>query len=635
MNCGGVVPAARAAWHPLMGLPPLPGMYAFTTPPYFLQAPSAMRPPNPDNPSAIPWHSNIMRHWANMTPDNPVQVIIACNVASNAAGASIFPAATGVTYSWQTWVNDIIATFARFTGCRHADISVNTTAAFTNTSNPGGYSVTAAYAAYDPPLTPPYAQLAVPAPLVPTPQMGQLIWDYSTTAPTPTQPDKNGPTGNTFNEILFLQRRSLLNGGFCSMDVDPATGAIIECDVAFDVYSFSPPMALMGLPSNSSAYRHEIGHFFGLDHTNLQPMVPSFAGAPSWIGFASPTNPQAYSAMTGAITQFGTWALGAPLHWDDQTGLARIYPVQIPDSATGKDPLINWTATIRGHLLDPAGKPRFGDNVFPLARPTWNAPAGGPPSANPPPVGTVSGTARLTPGEVVGAVNTGTGKTCSGSFEILGVPALDMDSGMPATYGTVYDVVAEDAVFSLGTGTAPSYGEWYQENFLNPSINAIAPVGNQTRFYADDVAGAPLLPSAWVSNSVVSSLSVVRGTIIDVRLKHWGGAAATTVHMDSRPLLSISPRTRPPAGGFVTLTSISNYPLNAGTLSLTVNGIPFNLTSPLVTTTTVAPRVTVAIPESALLTAGVPARLVFTAREVVPAGAAGVSFAVGRNEVQY
>ena len=427
-NCGGVVPSPAGTV-----IPAPPGMYVYATPPYLLSGPATSKPPNPDNPSANPYHSNIVRHWANMTPDNPVQVIIACRVASGAAGGTdIFaanplppaPAGVAVTYTRQQFSNHIQATIAAFTGCNTAAVWVNTTAAFTDTS-PFGYSVSAAYTAYDPAPGP----LATPAPLS-VGGAGQLIWDYSV-PPTPlppilpSEPNNNGPTGNGFNEILFLQNRPLGNGGFCSMDLDPATGAIIECDVAFDVSSYAAGAPSPGLPNETTAFRHEIGHFFGLDHTNLQPGTSNY-GPPtsSWMGFTNPLSPVEVSGMLGVIRRFPLInMIGQLLHPDDAAGLSRLYPVQVPapnpNPLLRKDPLINTTATIRGAVLK-SGAPLFGSNVFVLARPWGTSGQSSPPELDYPRVGTISGTARLTPSDVVGAVNTASGRGTGGASKSSG-----------------------------------------------------------------------------------------------------------------------------------------------------------------------------------------------------------------------
>ncbi len=202
----------------------------------------------------------------------------------------------------------------------------------------------------------------------------------------------------------------------------------------------------------------------------------------------------------------------------------------------------------------------------------------------------------------------------------------------------MYDLVAEDHGYSLNNAIAPSYGEWYQNAFLNPLINVIGLSPAQTRFYANDYRFTNWQPTSWTPLPIVSSFSVLPGTVIDLGdIEHCAFPGGQVADTTSRPLLSISPRTRPSSGAAVTLASASNYPLSISGLSLTVNGIPFSnwAALPPGSISATGPVVTATIPASLLLTPGVPARLVFTARETVPPGVTGISFATGRNEVQY
>ncbi len=644
--------------------------YNFTTPPYMLNGDPATKPANPNNPSPVPYHSNVMRHWSGMRPGNPVQVVISCpfnNPATPApngtsAADNIFPGGSVPTvYTWQTWISHIQTTFNKFANVATADVWVTTAVVYADTPVLGtttpGYSSATAYAVYDPPglagVLPP-----APAPLAAA-STGQLIWDYSATAiaPTPTwsntgtEPIGTGPTGNGFNEVIFLQNRVVNNGGFCSMDLNAQTGAIIECDVIFDTNSFIYGLAA-GLPNQTTAFVHEIGHFFGLDHTNLHPggggVPPSVYAGPSWMSYTGA--PAEYPGMMSAVTRFfGTDMVnGIPLlHRDDATGLSRIYPVQSP--ASGKDPLINTTATIRGrlHIPAPSGRARFGDNVFPIARAVGTSL---PVPATPPdmafqmsPVGTISGTARLSSTDVVGALDTSTGTTSSGAFEIVGITALNFGGLGSTLYGIQYDIVAEDLGFcGLSSG---SYGEWYSEGFLNPSVNAIFSQPNQTRFLSNDgtssPTGLPGLNGLWLPTGipVVGSFSVLPGTIIDVvKVTHGGGINAVAPDATSRPLTYIVERSRPAPGAPLTLMSSSNYPVNIAGMSLTVNGTNFNLAQPSITLLGPGPVLTLTIPAtlvSALLPiGGPPARLIFTAIETGPPPT-GISFVAGVNHVQY
>ena len=643
-TCGVVPPSL-----PLAGYP----NYNFTTPPYNVPSLASTVSVNPNNPSPVPNHSNVMRHWAGMSEDNPVQVYISCPLTMAAAAAApasnIFsgtPPALGITYTWQTWINDVRTTFLKYANVTTAEVWITMQDVYADTSIPG-YSSAAAYAVYDP-LPAPFAP-PLPAPLVAS---GQLIWDYSA---TPVEPNGTGPTGNGFNEVIFLRNRTVGNGGFCSMDLNAQTGAIIECDVVFDVQSFLAPTA--GLPSETTALNHEIGHFFGLDHTNLHP-GGLFVGAPlvsnpgllsSWLGYASGTSfdPAQYPGMMGAIARFpGKNMVNTipTLHIDDATGLSRIYPVQAPHSGVAviKDPLINTTATIRGRLYNPPpGKiGRFGDNMFLVERAFGTiGGAANPPDPSLPGVGTISGTARLAPADVVGSKDTAANALSSGSFEIIGIPA-PVPGGAPP-YGRQYDVIAEDLGFSGSLGGF-GYGEWYFEGWLNPVQNMIIPIPNQTRFLSNDgfIGGTlPGLVSTWTPVPVVGSFSVVPGTIIDVgSLSHVGGANQPFTDLASRPLVYIVERTRPSPGGVVTLLSSSNYPLNLGGVSLTVNGANFSLTQAGIAAPVIAgPTVTLTIPANFagfLPPAGYPARLVLTASETGPPPA-GILFVPGVNHVQY
>lgn len=664
-TCGtGQVPPGQATVSP----PIPPGNYAFTTPPYLIPAVPAVPLPNPNYPSPVQGHSNVMRHWT-VTQDSPINIVISCPVNNPGGGApnstlDIFAGGLGAVgqYTWETWLGDMETTIAKFAGVVTASLFVTTTRVYANTPLPN-YNSVAAYGAYDPPLPPVgsgFTALAAPAPVAPFPFVGgQTIWDWSS-APV-VEPNGNGPTGNGVNEIIFLQRRQVGNGGFVSMDLDPSTGAIKEADVVFDTVSYVTGFAGSGsvLPSFTTGFLHEIGHFFGLDHTNLHPglfpLGTSFAGSPSWMGYSNPVVPAELPGMVGRITAFSiNTVTGIPaLHPDERTGISRIHPVQFPDPITGKTPLINGTATFRGYLLQPGSLPgRFGDNVFVLPRTVAQNPPPAtsttPPDATFPLAGTVSGTARFLPGDIVGQNDTTAGpfKPSSGGFEIIGVPAARPDVGTP--FGSHYDLIAEDFGFSGVQGGA-AFAEWYQEGFMNPTNNAIASIANQTRFYSNDgvfSGGLPGLSASWLGpglTPVVGSFSVVPGSIIEVGIvRHVGGAIQPAPDLTSRPLLFINERTRPPSTGFVTLVSASNYPLNLSSVQLTVNNIVFNLAQAISLGTVLPPSITpptviVRIPANHanfLPPPGVPARLRLTAQELGPAPA-GVTFVTGINEVQY
>jgi hypothetical protein len=456
--------------------------------------------------------------------------------------------------------------------------------------------------------------------------------------------------------VTFLTNNHVRGaGGLCSMLVDPTTGVITEADVLFDRASFWPggiPNAGLapasGQPWNpreTTAYAHEIGHFFGLDHSNLHVgnlgigggtqcapgvnPVPLGAFPPSISSCYTPdTNPASnrhqpivlseYPAMAGGVvTGGGSNHVLAPLHTDDAIGISMLYPVTgLAGCPPPKLPLINTSAVIRGHVLLPGGQPLYGVNVT-VCR---HDPGVGTIVAGLPPTGTVSGMFRLTPSEVIGKADLATGAPSSGAFDCEGVPISlgGVGSGMqtPLAFGTVHDIALEPtesagitAGNNAGAGASTlTFSEWVEDSVLN------VPPSN--------VWGSLSYVSGWVSNDgngPVSSMEVAPGSIIDVNLVHNG---TITVEPVTRPLVQMTPRDCRPTGT-MTVTVISNFQLHPATISLTVNGVPVpNLpafhvppnpaTYPAGTNTWLVPVAALGLPPSA------PARLRFTATERNP-----------------
>src|SRR5262249_53285862 len=121
---------------------------------------------------------------------------------------------------------------------------------------------------------------------------------------------------------------------------------------------------------------------------------------------------------------------------DDLAGLAQIYPV-MQITAT-KRPLIDDFAFVQGRTVDITGVPVFDRNVY-LVK---HAPYANQTTLTPWLVrhGKVSGTARLGPLSVVGAVDTASGSKTTGEFRIVGVSANPI---IPPLTPTAYDIVTE------------------------------------------------------------------------------------------------------------------------------------------------------------------------------------------------
>ena len=140
------------------------GTYIFSTAPYVVPPPAPVPVVNPNYPSPVPAHDNVIRHWANMTQDNPVPVVIACPYPDltapppNNSTLDVFGGANGAgAYSWETWMADIEATFAKFRGVPTAAVWATTTRVYTNTASPPvnslgvPYNSATLYGIYDPP----------------------------------------------------------------------------------------------------------------------------------------------------------------------------------------------------------------------------------------------------------------------------------------------------------------------------------------------------------------------------------------------------------------------------------------------------------------------------------------------------
>jgi hypothetical protein len=643
-TCAGFI--NTATWLPFISAP-----YAF----------SVLPPATPLDPNTIatnPLHQSlgVVRHWP--TSALPVPVVIHVPFSQGLASTTdIFAGSLPQPYYWSDYVNDVTATFAKYTS------GVQTTLA--------GVTISVAYSSSPAWTTKSFPVIPPPPPLTPgggspplTQVSGVLTWDNRGAIGLAPY---DGPTGNGTNDVIFLTYNHVGGvGGICSMLVDPVSGEISEADVIFDMASFSSGNSGVGglqplagqpwHPRETTAFAHEIGHFFGLDHSNLhvgntgigstslpcpgQTANPAFLApyAPSLASCYTPdTVPPSlrhsaivlseYPGMTGAVVTSGTSDhVALPLHNDDAVGMSMLYPVIGPLVAcplsTLKLPLINTSAIIRGHIVDTTGRGVFGANVLPSLHAAGSQVV----ARGLPQVGVVSGFFRLSASEVIGS---GVNAPPSGGFDCQGVPARPGGASLtvPLPSGIAYDVAVEP-VESVGIQVGPAgtftFGEWVEENLLNPApTNTWVSASVSTGVVASE------------ANGPVRSIEVAPGSIIDLRIVHNGSNQPEQV---TRPLVQITPRTcRPVAPNNVTVTVISNFALHPQAIAMSVNGVPVaNLSSfhvPPNPAAYPAGTNTWIIPVAALTLPGGQARLRFTATERVTAP--GVSHLPGVNELVY
>lgn len=635
-----------------------PGNSPYTTPAGGGSTVAGNNPPPPSN--SIATHSNVTRYW-NTNP----QVVIAIprTVPALASGqpnlsttvASTFPGLVPAasTYTWQNWVTDVQLTFAKFIGSTSANAPVpSITVAYSSVN----YTTNGTLSGY-PAQTFPFSALAA----------GQFVWGFPWLGGIG---GVQGPTGNGRNEIILTDQASLAGrNGLTSMLVNPSTGVISESDVL--IYApgliVASPAGGFTTPSEWTALTHEIGHFFGLDHTNLHAGVGGSIGTP-----AAPTSyTPVLAALTAAVypTGLNIAALGAapipgmsgiishietgfnysaqPLHPDDATSLAKVYPVAQPLAGSQKLPLINTTARIEGRLRSLGGptNTNFGRNTWVVQEFTTG-------QANTfPLVGAVTGAARLdrsdaalfnsatTPYVFPGTTTpmfTGASvvglQGCTGDFSIDGV--------IPGTIAAPlnYDIIFEDGA-PLGL-TSGNLAEWYQEGGFYTG-NAMS----STPAYAPTVFRSQL---AILFGAAFSSMRTVPGTVIvldpsehsEVALGAAGGGPIG--ELKTRPLVSASPRKGRFASPNLVISAVPTLGLglNFSSPQLWVNGtnqsvllasFPPSVAPNGVATWTI-PMVTITG-----LFGGIPAttpiQVSFLIQDNLPAGSAPFQPAWGRNDV--
>ena len=589
-------------WLPWIGSP-----YGFTATP----APTSQN--NPNRPAVNPAHPNlnVARHWA--ATDVPIPVTIRIPAAqSQVTTLLVHNALPG--YFWQNFINDVTAAFNYYANIPTANVSLSITTDF----NGGPYGWDTVSFPQGPPLPQPPATGTAPVGLPAALQSeGVLIWDNR---PSSGGNDGyQGPTGNGQNDVIMLSFTNFANdaivnnvggfGGLTSMLVNPQTGQIIEADVILDAASFVtlPPPTLFPfsphpgpllhtlppgpvlapppyVPTDTTSFLHEIGHFFGLGHTNL--IAGNFAVGPQ----PAYTNPQptagfpaslavsytglnlnsinqapgfsrypAWPAMVGAIvpqngSQYLTFMASLPdAHPDDAALLSMLHPVTTIGG--GKLPLINTTAVIKGRLIKTIGIGTYSASAFAVP----NIAGPGTLTAGQPPVAALTGFYRESPSDVVGLADAVTGAPCSGVFVLQGVPAPTAQVPVACGHcpvGNLYDVVFEPPeCVGIPAGGVGYIEEWVQEQLWNPSGN----IWPNNQFQTAVLCNA------------LGYLEVVPGSVIDLGpVVHDGTLAPRNI---SRPLVSIYPRTfraGPDQPMFV--AARSTVAIDAGASSISVNG---------------------------------------------------------------
>lgn len=471
-----------------------------------------------------------------------------------------------------------------------------------------------------------------------------------------------GPTGNALNEFIFLQNAALgsgISGGVVSMLLNVNTGAISECDVIYS--TLGGPVVWAGLPARTnSGLAHEIGHFWGLDHTNLHPGGIGAALQPG-AGFAFPTAGASFGsfddvpAMSSSFTQSVARnrvsppanGLGPWLN-DDIAGFSVLYPVT-STATPNKTPLINTTATIIGSVVAqlPNDMPSFGNNIYVVAQ-SPSLPLLATPVPGVPLVGTISGTYRSGPYSVTGALDTLTGAPTTGEFRLDGIPILV--NGVLTPGGMSACSLHVEPLGSLGM--MPSlFGEWLREPTLNLLNTPLAAPGVSIAYTGHHVP---------TGNLTVNSMLVTAGTIIrltnpiDTTFSPWSApSAGVFVQTDpvSRPLVGVTPRASAPAPGSVITISVCHNRMASGASSYGSSS-PWPLQSLTCTwngktvRTSFGASTTIASPSGAMMNLSVytvtmnaslalPGTMTVLALEAPDLANTGVPSVVGENQVIY
>jgi hypothetical protein len=530
--------------------------------------------PNPNRPAGS-GHFNVARHWSS-SPTYYVYVPMGYGGLSN-------DILTGQQkYTYQEFLWDVAYTFAKFSSITttpsvppvqygaHPCSGVQTPAVMglANSSISAYFGGIAApnglgdiWPASNPPPYSPPAQFDI-----------NFIW--------PTTAVSAGPTGNGIHEVMFLPLGQYYAGfqGLTSMLVNPLTGQIQECDVIFNSQSGAwtssgqpTPTPCAGQPNGagpygppiSTSFGHEIGHFFGLDHTNLHPgdnglsyqsTPPPTIGSGAPGTFASFTSFTEYPEMVGNTTNTNYWrthpfppSQTQPLHPDDCAGMAELYPVVSPSAvgAAQLRPSINDFGRIVGSVAGPISS--FGLNVYPVS------------VAKPAPmVGKLAGTCRASNAlGVVGRTDTESGIPSSGEFVIDGVPPSI--AGLSNwTYSMVVEPV-ESLGFAIPGAAAPgnnTWAEWFHDGTLNnQGVNRI------WRVSLDGFSSLKMF-SRFPHATSRGTMFIAPGTVLNLNFPQTDNVIVIMTENVTRPVVELDNRTGYPtpfSGSYLQATVTHDY----------------------------------------------------------------------------
>ena len=603
---------------------------AGTTPVWYFNLPDAA---NPSLPPGSP----------------PATTSSLCSLLLREVEGTVLGATTslaGYTYGEALW--DVAITFAKYSSWQaYPDLPNSVTWLGNTTPGPLPYPFNVPPEATPllvPSLTPPFyypSASCVPPNPIPTwsaPPMG-VFWSNMTTQfggytyhaayPMPTTltdtliyitaPAGPGtgitspaPTGDGINEVAWCAPNASVFIGLTSMVMDPVSGRIEECDVLYNVnvmrsslsatqvsisniMVFLQPIALSVYPGRSVTNRqsasfittvpHEIGHFMGLDHTNIHPGGHGALQATDWTPVPLPGADASYfqynrkwldyPAMVGSITRLwdGTNAYSmntstAPLHPDEEAGIVRIYPYDLPSPANvgTRNNIINARARFEGRVLEddlmtlPIEYAPF-RNVFVLPVPNGGV-------VQYPTNATISGTHRREPSSVVGLRDAGANAPGTADYVLQNV---DPTGGVAGAIGTDNMLAVEPMAalgISIGTGLGWTPAEWWYDLKLNSQLRN-GPVPPSNRHIA--------IGSSKPHSTSLGSLYTYAGSVITTNVDLLamtpvpGTNGNVMVDWASRPAVRMTPRGR--SSGVITVTVTSDYPSALPTAVWVVNGV--------------------------------------------------------------